>query len=221
MHDIGKNIVGVVLQCNNYEIIDLGVMVLAGKILQTEVEENADAIGLSGLITPSLDEMEKVAAEMQRTSLCIPLLIGGATTSKAHTAAKIAPAYENRATVYVSDASRAVGVTAKLLAPEQDYEQFSQEIAAEYALIKNRVEARREKRAFLTLDAARANAMSLVWNTYTPPVPHHSAVQVIEPSLEELLPFIDWSPYFMTWELAGKFPNILEDEVVGEAATAL
>ena len=221
VHDIGKNIVGVVLQCNNYEIIDLGVMVPAEKILQTAVEENADAIGLSGLITPSLDEMVKVAAEMQRTGLRIPLLIGGATTSKAHTAAKIAPAYENRATVYVSDASRAVGVAAKLLAPEQDYEQFSQEIAAEYALIKNRVEARREKRAFLTLDAARANAMGFDWNTYTPPVPHHSAVQVIEPSLEELLPFIDWSPYFMTWELAGKFPNILEDEVVGEAATAL
>ena len=148
-------------------------------------------------------------------------MMGGATTSKAHTAAKIAPAYENRATVYVSDASRAVGVAAKLLAPEQDYEQFSQEIAAEYALIKNRVHARREKRACLTLDAARANAMGFDWNTYTPPVPHQSAVQVIEPSLEELLPFIDWSPYFMTWELAGKFHNILEDEVVGEAATAL
>ena len=135
--------------------------------------------------------MVKVAAEMQRTDLRIPLLIGGATTSKAHTAAKIAPAYENRATVYVSDASRAVGIAAKLLAPEQDYVQFSQEIAAEYALIKNRVEARREKRAFLTLDAARANAMRFDYSTYTPPVPHHSTVQVVEPSLEELLPFID------------------------------
>ena len=149
------------------------------------------------------------------------MLIGGATTSKAHTAAKIAPVYHNRATVYVSDASRAVGVAAKLLAPEQDYEHFAQEVAAEYALIKNRVEARREKRAFLSLEAARANAMSFDWANYTPPAPQHSAVQVVEPSLGELLPFVDWSPYFMTWELAGKFPNILEDEVVGEAATAL
>ena len=221
VHDIGKNIVGVVLQCNNYEIIDLGVMVPTEKILQTAIDENADAIGLSGLITPSLDEMVNVAREMQRAGLDIPLLIGGATTSKAHTAAKIAPVYHNRATVYVSDASRAVGVAAKLLAPEQDYEHFAQEVAAEYALIKNRVEARREKRAFLSLEAARANAMSFDWANYTPPAPQHSAVQVVEPSLGELLPFVDWSPYFMTWELAGKFPNILEDEVVGEAATAL
>ena len=221
VHDIGKNIVGVVLQCNNYEIIDLGVMVPAEKILQTAIAEDADAIGLSGLITPSLDEMVNVAREMQRLDLKIPLLIGGATTSKAHTAAKIAPAYNNRATVYVSDASRAVGVAAKLLAPEETYQDYASEISAEYALIKNRVEARREKRAFLTLDAARANPLIFAWETYSPPKPKTLGVQVIEPSLDELVPYIDWSPYFMTWELAGKFPQILEDEVVGEAATAL
>ena len=221
VHDIGKNIVGVVLQCNNYEIIDLGVMVPAEKILQTAIAEDADAIGLSGLITPSLDEMVNVAREMQRLDLKIPLLIGGATTSKAHTAAKIAPAYNNRATVYVSDASRAVGVAAKLLAPEETYQDYASEISAEYALIKNRVDARREKRAFLTLDAARANPLTFPWETYTPPQPNTLGVRVIEPSLDELVPYIDWSPYFMTWELAGKFPQILEDEVVGEAATAL
>lgn len=221
VHDIGKNIVGVVLQCNNYEIIDLGVMVPTEKILHTAVEENADAIGLSGLITPSLDEMVNVAREMQRRGLDIPLLIGGATTSKAHTAAKIAPVYENRATVYVSDASRAVGVAAKLLSAGAAYQEYANQISAEYALIKNRVEARREKRAFLTLEAARANAFDFNWRNYLPPVPVTLQVQVIEPNLEELVPFIDWSPYFMTWELAGKFPQILEDKVVGEAATAL
>ncbi|HCG71459.1 MAG TPA: methionine synthase [Gammaproteobacteria bacterium] len=221
VHDIGKNIVGVVLQCNNYEIIDLGVMVPAEKILQTAIEENADAIGLSGLITPSLDEMVNVAKEMQRTGLEIPLLIGGATTSKAHTAAKIAPSYDNRATVYVSDASRAVGVAAKLLAPEETYQDYACQVAAEYALIKNRVEARREKRAFLTLDAARANPLDFDWDNYTPPQPRKPELQVIQPTLEELVPYIDWSPYFMTWELAGKFPQILTDEVVGEAATSL
>ena len=221
VHDIGKNIVGVVLQCNNYEIIDLGVMVPAEKILQTAIAEDADAIGLSGLITPSLDEMVNVAREMQRLGLKIPLLIGGATTSKAHTAAKIAPVFNNRATVYVSDASRAVGVAAKLLAPEETYQDYASEISAEYALIKNRVDARREKRAFLTLDAARANPLHFAWETYNPPQPNTLGVQVIEPSLDELVPYIDWSPYFMTWELAGKFPQILEDEVVGEAATAL
>ena len=171
VHDIGKNINGVVLQCNNYEIIDLASWFLR-KILQTAVEENADAIGLSGLITPSLDEMVKVAAEMQRTGLRIPLLIGGATTSKAHTAAKIAPAYENRATVYVSDASRAVGIAAAACARTR----LRTVLAGNSCGVctdQNRVEARREKRAFLTLDAARANAMSFDWNTYTPPVPHH------------------------------------------------
>lgn len=221
VHDIGKNIVGVVLQCNNYEIIDLGVMVPTEKILQTAIAEDADAIGLSGLITPSLDEMVNVAREMQRLDLKVPLLIGGATTSKAHTAAKIAPAYSNRATVYVSDASRAVGVAAKLLAPEKNYQDYASDISAEYALIKNRVEARREKRAFLTLEAARANPLAFAWETYSPPKPKKPEVQVIEPSLDDLVPYIDWSPYFMTWELAGKFPQILADEVVGDAATSL
>ena len=221
VHDIGKNIVGVVLQCNNYEILDLGVMVPAEKILQTAIDEKVDAIGLSGLITPSLDEMVNVAAQMQRLNLNIPLLIGGATTSKAHTAAKIAPAYANRATVYVSDASRAVGVAAKLLAPEAAYQDYAQEIHEEYLKIKDRVEARREKRAFLTLESAQDNALDFDWANYSPPKPKMLGTRVLTPSLEELAPLIDWSPYFMTWELAGKFPNILQDEVVGEAARNL
>lgn len=221
VHDIGKNIVGVVLQCNNYDIIDLGVMVPAEKILQTAVDENVDAIGLSGLITPSLDEMVNVAAQMQRMDLNIPLLIGGATTSKAHTAAKIAPAYSNRATVYVSDASRAVGVASKLLAPEEAYQAYAKEISEDYAKIKDRVEARREKRPFLTLQAARDNPVDVDWSSYTPPKPAFMGVQVVEPQLEDLVPLIDWTPYFMTWELAGKFPNILDDEIVGEAARQL
>ena len=221
VHDIGKNIVGVVLQCNNYDILDLGVMVPAEKILQTAIDEEVDAIGLSGLITPSLDEMVNVAAQMQRLNLDIPLLIGGATTSKAHTAAKIAPAYDNRATVYVSDASRAVGVAAKLLAPEEAYQTYAAQIREEYLKIKDRVEARREKRAFLTLESARDNALDFDWASYTPPKPKNLGTQVLTPSLEELVPLIDWSPYFMTWELAGKFPNILQDEIVGEAARNL
>ena len=221
VHDIGKNIVGVVLQCNNYEVIDLGVMVPADKIIQTAIDCGANVIGLSGLITPSLDEMVHIASEMQRRSLTIPLLIGGATTSKAHTAAKIAPEYDNRATVYVSDASRAVNVTAKLLAEEQQYEAYAAEISNEYALIKNRVEARREKRAFLALSDARANATPIDWSSYQPPIPRDLGVHCITPTLTELVPYIDWTPFFMTWELAGRYPAILEDEVVGEAATQL
>jgi len=221
VHDIGKNIVGVVLQCNNYDILDLGVMVPAEKILQTAIDEKVDAIGLSGLITPSLDEMVNVAAQMQRLNLNIPLLIGGATTSKAHTAAKIAAAYANRATVYVSDASRAVGVAAKLLAPEATYQTYAEEIQEEYLKIKDRVEARREKRAFLTLESARDNALNFDWANHTPPKPNTLGTRVLTPKLVDLVPLIDWSPYFMTWELAGKFPNILEDDVVGEAATTL
>ena len=183
VHDIGKNIVGVVLQCNNYDILDLGVMVPAEKILQTAIDEDVDAIGLSCLITPSLDEMVNVAAQMQRLNLNIPLLIGGATTSKAHTAAKIAPAYDNRATVYVSDASRAVGVAAKLLAPEEMYQTYAAEIREEYLKIKGRVEARREKRAFLTLESARDNALDFDWANYTPPQPKTLGTQVLTPSL--------------------------------------
>ncbi|MAD07556.1 MAG: methionine synthase [Gammaproteobacteria bacterium] len=221
VHDIGKNIVGVVLQCNNYEVIDLGVMVPADMIIQTAIDCEANVIGLSGLITPSLDEMVNIANEMQRRGLKIPLLIGGATTSKAHTAAKIAPEYDNRATVYVSDASRAVNVTASLLAEEQQYQTYAKEIREEYALIRNRVEARREKRAFLALSDAQANAAALNWSSYQPPVPTNLGVHTVTPSLTELVPYIDWTPFFMTWELAGRYPAILEDEVVGEAATQL
>jgi len=221
VHDIGKNIVGVVLQCNNYEIIDLGVMVPAETILQTAVDEGAVAIGLSGLITPSLDEMVGVAAEMQRRNLNIPLMIGGATTSKAHTAAKIAPAYKNACTVYVTDASRAVNVASSLLSNADSYAAFSARIKEEYATVRNRVEARRAKRAFLALTDAQANAFHADWDSYTPPVPNELGVTVVSPSLAELVPYIDWTPFFMTWELAGKYPDILQDEVVGEAATQL
>ncbi len=221
VHDIGKNIVGVVLQCNNYEVIDLGVMVPAETIIQSAIDCDANMIGLSGLITPSLDEMVHIAREMQRRGLNIPLLIGGATTSKAHTAAKIAPEYENRATVYVSDASRAVNVAASLLADEPQYQSYACNIRDEYALIRNRVEARREKRAFLALSDARANTMEFDWTSYQPPKPSRLGVHTIAPSLAELQPYVDWTPFFMTWELAGRYPAILTDEVVGEAATQL
>jgi len=221
VHDIGKNIVGVVLQCNNYEVIDLGVMVPAETIIQTAIDCEANMIGLSGLITPSLDEMVHIAQEMQRRNLDIPLLIGGATTSKAHTAAKIAPQYDNRATVYVTDASRAVNVAASLLADEPQYQAYAKNIREEYALIRNRVEARREKRAFLKLSDAQANAMAFDWSTYQPPRPQQLGVHKVCPSLEKLSSYIDWTPFFMTWELAGRYPAILEDEVVGEAATQL
>ncbi|NKB97779.1 MAG: methionine synthase [Pseudomonadales bacterium] len=219
VHDIGKNIVGVVLQCNNYEVIDLGVMVPAEKILQTAIEEKAQAIGLSGLITPSLDEMVNVAGEMQRLDLQIPLLIGGATTSKAHTAARIAPAFENRATVYVSDASRAVQTASRLLSDEAQYKTFADEIAADYTKVRDRVAARQSKREFLPLEDARYN--HFVGGSYSPVKPNKLGVYTIEPSIADLVPYIDWTPFFMTWELAGKYPNILEDEVVGSAARDL
>ena len=221
VHDIGKNIVGVVLQCNNYEIIDLGVMVPAEKILATAVEENAAAIGLSGLITPSLDEMVHVAEEMQRLNFAIPLLIGGATTSKAHTAAKIAPAYNGSATVYVTDASRAVNTASQLLSSPESLAQYRQEIDTDYARVRERVIARREKREFLSLKDARHNAAEFSWERYTPPKPNALGLFDVAPSLEDLRPFIDWTPFFMTWELAGKYPRILDDDVVGEAARNL
>ncbi len=221
VHDIGKNIVGVVLQCNNYEVIDLGVMVPAEKILETAINEGASAIGLSGLITPSLDEMVNVASEMQRRDLKIPLLIGGATTSKAHTAAKIWPAYDNAATAYVTDASRAVNVASALLSSEDSYTSYAATLAEEYATVRNRVEARRAKREFLAYPDAQANAAQIDWANYVAPVPATPGLSTVSPSLETLVPYIDWSPFFMTWELAGKYPRILEDEVVGEAATQL
>ena len=221
VHDIGKNIVGVVLQCNNYEVIDLGVMVPAEQILEVARKEKADLIGLSGLITPSLNEMVHVAGEMQRLNMDIPLLIGGATTSKAHTATKIEPAYQNSASIYVSDASRAVNVAASLLGGQQKYDDYTRSIAEEYKTVRNRVEARRSKQAFLALEDARANAHQINWGAYTPPAPKSTEITEYSLSVSELIPFIDWSPFFMTWELAGKYPNILEDEKVGEAATDL
>lgn len=221
VHDIGKNIVGVVLQCNNYEVIDLGVMVPAEQILQVAQQEQAVAIGLSGLITPSLDEMVHVASEMQRLGMKIPLLIGGATTSKAHTAAKIRPAYDNAATVYVTDASRAVNVASALLSSVESYTSFKAGIDAEYTTVRNRVNARRSKRQFLGYSDAAANALQTDWNDYRPVTPNQSGVHSIAPEIASLVPFIDWTPFFMTWELAGRFPGILKDEVVGEAASQL
>lgn len=221
VHDIGKNIVGVVLQCNNYEVIDLGVMVPAQKILDTARKENVDIIGLSGLITPSLDEMVTVAAEMEREGFDIPLLIGGATTSRVHTAVKIHPAYERGQTVYVTDASRAVGVVSSLLSQEQKGS-YVENIQAEYAKVAaahRRSEAEKQR---LPLSKARANAFAPDWAGYQPPKPSFLGTRVFRSyELSELVPLIDWTPFFQTWELKGRFPAILEDEKQGEAARAL
>ena len=221
VHDIGKNIVGVVLQCNNYEVIDLGVMVPAEQILQHAQDVGASAIGLSGLITPSLDEMVHVASEMQRLDMRIPLMIGGATTSKAHTAARIWPAYDNAATVYVSDASRAVNVASSLLSSDESYAAFAEKITSEYTTVRNRVNARREKRQFLAYADAQANALQADWTNYVPQMPNQLGVHDIQPTLSELVPYVDWTPFFMTWELAGKYPAILDDDIVGESARQL
>jgi len=220
VHDIGKNIVGVVLQCNNFEVIDLGVMVPAEKILKVAKEENVDIIGLSGLITPSLDEMVHMAKEMQRQDFNIPLLIGGATTSKAHTAVKIEQQYENDIAVYVADASRAVGVAQKLLNQEAKAE-FIKETREEYVHVRER-SANRKAKPLLSYADATKNAFECDWNEYTPPKPNKLGLTVFDNfPLEEIRDYIDWTPFFMSWELAGKFPRILEDEVVGEAATNL
>ncbi|MEQ5821518.1 methionine synthase [Halomonas sp. SCS19] len=220
VHDIGKNIVGVVLQCNNYEVIDLGVMVPADKILKTAREENADIIGLSGLITPSLDEMVHVAKEMQRQGFELPLLIGGATTSKAHTAVKIEPQYE-QPVIYVTDASRAVGVAGKLLSPGLK-EAYVNEIRDEYVKVRERNAKRRPKAADLSYADARARKPALDWQGYTPPAPTFTGLKVFEDyDLNELVDRIDWTPFFMSWELVGKYPKILDDKVVGEAASQL
>jgi len=220
VHDIGKNIVGVVLQCNNFDVIDLGVMVPADKILDTARRENASMIGLSGLITPSLDEMAYVASEMQRQGFDIPLLIGGATTSKAHTAVKIEPGYENAATVYVPDASRSVSVATTLIS-KSSREAFVEDLRREYAEVRERTGKRASRRELLTLEAARANAARLDWDGYQPPRPAQPGVRAVTVSLDTLVPYIDWTPFFMTWELAGKYPDILDDEVVGESARSL
>ncbi|MCO7190253.1 MULTISPECIES: methionine synthase [unclassified Pseudoalteromonas] len=220
VHDIGKNIVGVVLQCNNYEVVDLGVMVPAEKILQTAIDENADAIGLSGLITPSLDEMVHVAKEMTRRGFEIPLLIGGATTSKAHTAVKIEPQYD-KGVVYVNNASRAVGVVSSLLSATQK-PGFLEKTASEYVKVRDQQARKKPRSKPVTLARARDNAVKLDWDNYTPPVPKKLGItEFKDVSIATLREYIDWTPFFMTWTLAGKYPRILEDEVVGEEAKKL
>ncbi|RZG04536.1 methionine synthase [Pseudoalteromonas sp. CO348] len=220
VHDIGKNIVGVVLQCNNYEVVDLGVMVPAEKILQTAIDENADVIGLSGLITPSLDEMVHVAKEMTRRGFDIPLLIGGATTSKAHTAVKIEPQYD-KGVIYVNNASRAVGVVSSLLSKTQKPE-FLAKTADEYVKVREQQARKKPRSKPVTLARARDNAVKLDWQSYTPPVPSKLGItEFKDVSIKTLRDYIDWTPFFMTWSLAGKYPRILQDEVVGEEAQKL
>lgn len=220
VHDIGKNIVGVVLGCNGYDIVDLGVMVPCEKILQTAIDEKCDIIGLSGLITPSLDEMVFVAKEMQRKGFNIPLLIGGATTSKAHTAVKIDPQYQNDAVIYVADASRAVGVATTLLSKEMRGA-FIEEHRAEYAKIRERLANKQPKAAKLTYKESVENGFKID-ESYVPPKPNLLGTQVLKNyPLATLVDYFDWTPFFISWSLTGKFPKILEDEVVGEAATDL
>jgi 5-methyltetrahydrofolate--homocysteine methyltransferase len=221
VHDIGKNIVGVVLQCNNYEVIDLGVMVPAEKILQTAKEQNVDIIGLSGLITPSLDEMVTLGKEMQRQGFDVPLMIGGATTSKAHTAVKIAPTYERNQTIYVADASRAVGVASKLISQEQR-DAFISEIQRDYEAVRLRTANRTSRGTLYTYADAVKQKPQLNWRDYQPEIPNTQGVTVLDDyPLEALVPFIDWTPFFITWDLVGKYPKILNDDVVGEAAQNL
>jgi 5-methyltetrahydrofolate--homocysteine methyltransferase len=222
VHDIGKNIVGVVLQCNNYDVVDLGVMVPAAKILETARAENADIIGLSGLITPSLDEMCHVAAEMERQGFDLPLLIGGATTSRVHTAVKIDPNYRRGQAIYVNDASRAVGVVSALMSSEQRLG-YVAELRNDYARLAAAHARGEEQKKRLSLAAARANALKLDWSgAYVPPRPRFLGPRVFaDYDVRELIPYIDWSPFFSTWELAGKYPAILADEAVGPAARAL
>ena len=221
VHDIGKNIVGVVLQCNNYEVIDLGVMVPADRILDEAKAHNVDIIGLSGLITPSLDEMVYVAAEMERRGFTIPLLIGGATTSKTHTAVKIEPAYKAGSTTYVLDASRAVGVVSGLLS-KVDRDRLQAETRADYVKVREQFARGQSNRARATLTEARANGFKADWTAYEPPKPSFTGTRTfVSYDLAELVSHIDWTPFFASWELFGRFPQILEDDVVGKAATDL
>jgi 5-methyltetrahydrofolate--homocysteine methyltransferase len=220
VHDIGKNIVGVVLQCNNFEVIDLGVMVPAEKILATAKAENCDIVGLSGLITPSLDEMCHVAAEMERQNFDLPLLIGGATTSRVHTAVKIHPNYRSGQTVYVTDASRAVGVASALMSRE-GRAPYVEEVRTEYARIASAHARSQDDKRRLTLAQARANAFKPDWAAVARK-PGFLGTRVLNDyPIAELIETIDWSPFFSTWELTGKYPAILDDRVVGEAARAL
>jgi 5-methyltetrahydrofolate--homocysteine methyltransferase len=221
VHDIGKNIVGVVLQCNDYEVIDLGVMVPADRILDEAVKQKVDIVGLSGLITPSLDEMVFVAGEMERLGFSIPLLIGGATTSRTHTAVKIEPAYVRGSTTYVTDASRAVGVVSGLMSPTER-PKAEAETRAEYIRIREQFTRSQEAKVRTPLAAARANRFNADWQLYQPPRPSFLGTRAFGPyDLAELARYIDWTPFFQTWELAGHYPMILEDDVVGEAARSL
>ncbi|WP_394763756.1 methionine synthase [Phenylobacterium sp.] len=221
VHDIGKNIVGVVLQCNNYEVIDLGVMVPADRILDEAVAHGVDMVGLSGLITPSLDEMAYVAGEMERRGMTIPLLIGGATTSKTHTAVKIEPKYKGSQTTYVLDASRAVGVVSGLLSPTER-DRLMAETKADYVKVREAFARGQDKRARASLAEARDNAFTPDWTAYEPPKPSFTGTRTFEAyDLADLARHIDWSPFFASWELIGRYPQILEDDVVGEAASDL
>jgi len=221
VHDIGKNIVGVVLQCNNYEVIDLGVMVPADRILDEAVKHNVDIVGLSGLITPSLDEMVFVASEMERRGMTMPLLIGGATTSKTHTAVKISQKYPSGSTTYVLDASRAVGVVSNLLSPTEK-SKFLAATEADYVKVREAFARGQDKRARSTIQEARDNAFTPDWTAYEPPRPSFLGTREFKAyDLADLARHIDWSPFFASWELIGRYPQILEDDVVGEAARDL
>ena len=220
VHDIGKNIVGVVLACNNYEIIDLGVMVPCEKIIQTAIEQKVDIIGLSGLITPSLDEMEYVASELDRQNLDFPLLVGGATTSKAHTAVKIAPKYRNTV-VHGGDASRTVNIVNSLLSEEKSAE-YKKELKKEYDEFREKFLARQTDKEYVSIEEAREKRFKIDWENETIIKPKKLGITVIEnQDFRELLPFVDWSPFFRSWDLHGRYPDILEDEKVGEQAREL
>lgn len=219
VHDIGKNIVSVVLACNNFEIIDLGVMVPPEKIIETAVKENVDIIGLSGLITPSLDEMVYLAKEMDKLNIKIPVMIGGATTSRAHTAVKIAPEYKETV-VHVNDASRAVTVATNLLQPDTKIT-YAKSLREEYDSLREGYLNRSREKNFLSIEEARKNKFKIDWENYEPIKPNFIGTKTIEVELSELVDFIDWTPFFQSWELYGKFPAILTDEIVGEQATHL
>jgi 5-methyltetrahydrofolate--homocysteine methyltransferase len=218
VHDIGKNIVSVVLACNNYEIVDLGVMVAPEKIIAAAIEHNVDIIGLSGLITPSLDEMVYIAKELDKRGLKIPIMIGGATTSRAHTAVKIAPQYRETV-IHVNDASRAVTVAGSLL--NKDKKIYASGIRAEYDAFRETFLNRSRDKNFLTIEQARKNKLQLDWENYHPMKPNFIGTKTIEVDLDVLVPYIDWTPFFRTWQLFGKYPAILTDEVVGEQATSV
>ena len=219
VHDIGKNIVAVVLGCNNFEIIDLGVMVPPEKIIQAAIEHNVDIIGLSGLITPSLDEMVYLAKELDKLNIKIPIMIGGATTSRAHTAVKIAPEYKETV-VHVNDASRAVTVASNLLQAETK-EEYSKTVRAEYDKLREGYLNRSRDKNYLSIEDARKNKLQLDWDNFNPVKPNFIGSKTIEVELSELVDFIDWTPFFHSWEMKGSYPKILTDATRGKEATKL